>query len=415
MKKQALLFLAAGLALASTTTTQAQDRTKSLFRESQPGYYQNTIQKNLKEAENPAKEKPKYFKVDFTGMNLPTNPEEYKQAWHNKPISQGSTGTCWCFSTTSFYESEVKRVSGQEVKLSEMFPVYWEYVERAKYFVQNRGNMNFGEGSETNAVAKIYKEYGTVPMDAYNGNPNKLPFFNHEPMFKELDNYLKSVKERNAWNEEEVVSTVKNILNHYIGVPPTSITVNGKQYTPKQYLDKVLKLNMDKYVNFMSLLQEPFYELAEYKVPDNWWHSKDYNNVPSTDFIDALKMAVKGGYTVSIGGDVSEVGLDGTSQVAIVPTFDIPAEYIDDNARQMRFSNKSTTDDHAMHLVGYKEVNGKTWFLVKDSGAGSRNCGETCNKFGYFFMNEDYVKLKMMTLTVNEDAVKEILAKMKKS
>src|SRR5687768_394994 len=119
MKKQAVLFLAASIALASVS--YAQERTKSLFREGQPGYWQNTIQKNLKEAETP-KEKPKHFKVDFSGMNLPTNIEDYKQIWHTKPISQGNTGTCWCYSTTSFYESEVKRISGQEVKLSEMYP-----------------------------------------------------------------------------------------------------------------------------------------------------------------------------------------------------------------------------------------------------------------------------------------------------
>ncbi|MGZ5282172.1 MAG: C1 family peptidase [Bacteroidia bacterium] len=412
MKKQAILFLAGSLVLG--TATFAQEKTKAQFREPQPGYYQNTIQKGLKEAEA-LKEKPKYFKADYSGMNLPTNPEEYKQNWHQKPISQGVTGTCWCFSTTSFYESEIKRISGQEIKLSEMYPVYWDYVERAKYFVQNRGNMTFGEGSETNAVAKLFKKYGAVPADAYKGNPNNLPFFNHEPMVKELESYLKSVKERNAWNEDEVVATTKSILNHHMGVPPTSVTVNGKQYTPLQYVDKVLKLNMDKYVNFMSLMQVPFYETGEYKVPDNWWRSKDYNNVPATDFMAALKTAVNKGYTVSIGGDVSEAGLDGQTQVAMIPTFDIPSEYIDDNARQFRFSNGTSTDDHAMHLVGYKEVDGKTWFLVKDSGAGSRNCGESCSKFGYFFMHEDYIKLKMMTLTVNEDAVKEILQKMKKS
>jgi bleomycin hydrolase len=101
--------------------------------------------------------------------------------------------------------------------------------------------------------------------------------------------------------------------------------------------------------------------------------------------------------------------------VAFVPTFDIPSEYINDAARQMRFLNGSTTDDHAMHLVGYAVKDGKTWFLIKDSGAGSRNCGESCKSFGYYYMSEDYIKLKMMTITVNKDAVKDILAKMKKS
>jgi bleomycin hydrolase len=66
-----------------------------------------------------------------------------------------------------------------------------------------------------------------------------------------------------------------------------------------------------------------------------------------------------------------------------------------------------------MHLVGYYEVNGKTWFLIKDSGSGSRNCGEGCKTFGYYFFHEDFIKLKMMTFTIHKDAVKEVLKKMK--
>ena len=114
-----------------------------------------------------------------------------------------------------------------------------------------------------------------------------------------------------------------------------------------------------------------------------------------------------------VGGDVSEAGFETESQVAIIPSFDIPSSNIDENARYFRFKNQSTTDDHAMHVVGYKEVDGVTWYLIKDSSSGSRNCGKDCKKFGYYFFHEDYIKLKMMTFTVHQDAVKDILSKMK--
>jgi bleomycin hydrolase len=165
----------------------------------------------------------------------------------------------------------------------------------------------------------------------------------------------------------------------------------------------------------MSLMEQPFFTQSEYKVPDNWWRDKSYYNLPVEDFMNGVKSALKNGYTISIGGDVSEAGFNAEGQVAIIPDFDIPAQFIDDNARQFRFSNKTTTDDHAMHIVGYTEKNGVTWFLVKDSGAGSRNCGEACKSFGYYFMREDYIKLKMMTLTVNKNAVKDILSKFNKT
>ena len=129
--------------------------------------------------------------------------------------------------------------------------------------------------------------------------------------------------------------------------------------TPPQYLKNVLQINPDDYVDILSYEQEPFYTAVEYKVPDNWWHSTDYYNVPLEIFMDALKNAVHSGYTVSIGGDVSEAGFDRKTQCAIVPDFDIPSANINDDARQFRFSNKTTTDDHGMHLVGYTVKDGK--------------------------------------------------------
>lgn len=100
--------------------------------------------------------------------------------------------------------------------------------------------------------------------------------------------------------------------------------------------------------------------------------------------------------------------MDSKSGIAMIPTYDIPSAYIDEYSRQMRFSNGSTTDDHAMHLVGYLERADGTWFLIKDSGSGGQN---NQSSPGYWYMHEDFVKLKMTTFTIHKDAVKEILAK----
>lgn len=406
-------FLIGGLAVGLTVSAVAQNKDKATFEEVKPGYYQNSILKGIDDYEAPEEEAKtvKKMKVDLSNWKIPNKPSEYKTVWYNDPISQGNTGTCWCFSTTSFYESEIKRLSGKEVKLSEMYIVYWEYVERARYFVETRGNMHLGEGSETNAVAKNMKKYGVMPWDQFNGLSDGQKFHNHEPMFEEFEKYLASVKERNAWNETEVVETVQAILEHYVGKVPSEVNVNGKKMSPVDYMKNELKLNPDDYVDFMSLMDKPYWKKGEYQVPDNWWHSAEYNNVPLDDFMKAVKTSIDKGYSLSIGGDVSEPGFDKIAQCGIIPTFDCPSDYIDESARLARFNNGATTDDHAMHLVGYKEQDGATWFLVKDSGSGSRNCGEKCEQFGYYFIHEDYVKLKFMSFTVHKDAVKDLLKK----
>ena len=303
------------------------------------------------------------------------------------------------------------RLHNKKVKLSEIFTVYWEYVEKAKGFVNTRGVSLFSEGSEGNAVTNSWKKYGTVPYTAYSGLLHGRKHHSHAKMFKEMDTFLHSLKKSNAWNEKEVIATIKDIMNHHIGKPPTKFTVDGKNYTPKTYVRDYLKMNPDDYVEILSYKQAPYWKQCEYKVPDNWWHSAVYYNIPLDNFNKSLKKAIKNGYTMSIGGDVSEAGFLKSTQTAIIPNFDIPSAYINENARQFRFSNKTTTDDHGMHLVGYTEKNGTTWYLIKDSSSGSRNNDENAAEFGYYFFHEDYVKLKMMGFTIHKDAVKDILKK----
>ncbi|RLD36474.1 MAG: peptidase C1, partial [Bacteroidetes bacterium] len=164
MKKYWLLILA-----LFSVSAYSQKKDKSVFKEYEPGFYQNFIMKDIRhvKAEMNKKDMERRFFMDHSGLELPNDPSLYKSYWHTPPISQGNTGTCWCFSTISMYESEVKRLTGQEIKLSEIYIVYWEYVEKARGFIQKRGNSNFAEGSEGNAVARIMNTHGLVPWDVY--------------------------------------------------------------------------------------------------------------------------------------------------------------------------------------------------------------------------------------------------------
>jgi bleomycin hydrolase len=412
--KSILQFSFSALAVLISVITSAQNQSKAIFRTAEPGYFQTTILGDDREIEaRLSREQPKKsFTIDLTGVDLPNKVSLYQvNYWHNPPVSQGNTNTCWCFSTTSFLESEAWRLNKVEVKLSEPFTVYWEYVEKTKRFVHERGNSAFAEGSEANAVTRMWKKYGVVPESAYSGLLDGRKFHSHERMIGEMQSYLATIKANAAWDEEAVVKVIRSIMHHYMGEPPTEVLVNGRKMSPKQYLSDVVKVNPDDYVDILSYEQEPFYNKVEYKVPDNWWHNSDYYNVPLADFMAALKSAVRNGYTVSIGGDVSEAGFDRKTQCAVVPDFDIPAASITDHARQFRFSNNTTTDDHGMHLVGFLEKDGKDWYLIKDSGSGSRNNAPDAPEFGYYFFSEDYVKLKMMDFMVHRDAVKNILSK----
>jgi bleomycin hydrolase len=404
MKYAMILMVLAGLLL----TGYPQGANKAIFNKPVNEFYEQMEKSAKAFTLQPPRERLS-FKVDFTGLSLPKSKTEFKSEWHNEPVSQGITGTCWSFSTTSFFESEVFRLTKKRIKLSEMFTAYWEYVEKARGFVKSRGESNFGEGSEANAVTRIWLKYGIVPLSVYTGKLPGQTVYDHSKMFDEMNTYLKSVKSLGAWNEEEIAATIKSILNTYMTAPPESFQFENQTYTPKEFFAQVVKINPGDYVDVMSLMEKPYWAYAEYEVPDNWWHSKEYFNVPLDDFMNGIKKAIRAGFTLCIGGDVSEPGIDGQAKVAIVPDFDIPSAYINEFARQLRFTNATTGDDHGIHLVGWMNKNGKDWYLIKDSGASSHIAGD----IGYYYYSEDYVKLKMLGFVVHKDAIPEIVSKMR--
>ncbi len=353
----------------------------------------------------------KVFRYDMSGIVKPASPAVFTyQAWHFPPVAQYLTGTCWDFSATSYYESEVHRLTGQKIKLSEMWTAYHEYLDKAKRYIETRGNSVFDEGSEAEAIPRVWKEYGIVPEEDYPGTCLADGRFDHSRMVKEMRDYLGYCKAHNNWNEPQILATLSLIMDKVMGVPPKEARWHGRTYTPKAFLHDVLKLDMDDYVSFISTESLPFWTRGEYQARDNWWHDREYYNLPLDVWYDTLVKVVKAGSTAAIGGDVSEPGYNGFEKIAAIPTFDIPDAYINQDAREFRIANHTTTDDHGIHVVGYTRIGGADWFLIKDSARAARQA----QPHGYLYYRGDYVKLKMLTYTLNKSFVKDLLAKFPK-
>lgn len=388
-----------------TVAAYAQEPEQGVYKEYKAGFYQNEIRPDaLGETELSPR---KYFAASLSADEYPTNPDDYTTYWHFPPHSQGATGTCWCFATISFLESEVYRTTKQQIRLSEMYIVYWEYVERARAFVENRGDIYFAQGSEASGVLRMMKKYGIVDEEDYSGLPEGKKYHNHGIMFEEMNNYLESVKKNNAWNTVMVVSTIRSILDKHMGEPPMRVMWDDDQYTPVSFMKKVLEINPDDYFSFMSTMSQTYNQQGELVEPDNWWHCDDYYNVSIDDFLLVIDDALDSAYTVCICGDISEPGFDAYAEVGIIPDFDIPSEYINESSREMRLNNKTTTDDHCIHIIGMQDVDGERWYMIKDSGAGGF---DGPNK-GYRFMHEDYIRLKMMNIMVYKYAGRQVLDK----
>jgi len=340
-------------------------------------------------------------------LSAPDKPDDFKPVFHFPPIRQDTTGSCWCFAGISFLESECFRLRQERFKLSEMFVVYWTFVEKARRFIREKGNSLVSQGSQQQSVIECAKKYGLVRAEDYAGLlPGKLKH-NHDPLEKEIKSFLNYLKENAAWDEASGIDYVKALLNRHLGKPPETIVLAGQTMTPKAFTDRVLQLPLEDYVQIMSFKKIPFYSRGKYDVADNWWQDSTYYNVPLSDFYAGLKSAVQHGFSTAIAGDVSEPGKLREKDIFIVPSFDIAQNGIDQDAREFRFDNSSSSDDHCLHLLGHQPLKGRDWFLIKDSGASAYE-GQVK---GYYFMRDDFLRLKMLTYLIHKDAVREILTK----
>lgn len=341
--------------------------------------------------------------------------------------NQGMTGTCWSFSTLSFFESEVMRVKKiKGVKLSEMFVVRKTYSLKAENFVRMHGNATFAEGGEPSDVITCWKTYGMVPQEVYNNGFRELETFpyNHKQMDSTLSAEIRKVTDPKNTKVDPAAykATIESILDKYLGKAPEEFDYKGKKYTPKSYAAE-LGLNVDDYVAFSSFTHQPYYKPFILEVPDNWaW--KQYTNIPLDEMMKIVDNTVANNYGVAWAADVSEPYFRFKDGLALVPEgwdkmsdadkdacFAKPCKQaaITTEMRQEGFDNWSTQDDHGMHIIGTaNDQSGNKYYLIKNSWGSKRN---DCD--GYFYASPEYLMLKTISITVHKKMVPaEILKKL---
>ena len=88
---------------------------------------------------------------DSTGFKF----TDTKVIRHTPVKDQNKSGTCWCYSTNSFFENEILRLTGKEVHLSEGFVVNHCYYDKAIKYIRMDGTINFAEGGAAEDVPYV--------------------------------------------------------------------------------------------------------------------------------------------------------------------------------------------------------------------------------------------------------------------
>ncbi|MAZ73822.1 MAG: aminopeptidase [Flavobacteriaceae bacterium] len=333
-------------------------------------------------------------------------------------ISQGRTGTCWSFSSTSFLESEIIRLTGKKVDLSEMYTVRNTYPKKLENYVMRQGKAQFSEGGLAHDVMNSVAKYGLVPQEAYSGLFQNETGHNHAELVAVLEAMAKTYVENPARKlSKKWKPATEAVLDTYLGENINNFTFEGKQYTPETFRD-AMKIVPKDYVTITSFTHAPFYSEFILNIPDNWSYGSFYN-VPLDEMITSIDHALSKGFTVELDCDVSEKTFSSKDGVAVIPKEETntikalqgvyPELNVTQEYRQDAFENFTTTDDHLMHITGtLVDQNGTKYYKVKNSWG----TDETRNaNGGYVYFSEAYMRLKAISITVHKDALPKNTAK----
>lgn len=344
---------------------------------------------------------------------------------------QNRSGTCWAYSTLSYFESEILKNTGKTYDLCESFVANKDYMDRAVQVVRYHGDMQFSQGGSAYDVYYVLKNYGICPEDAmpFPGSLYGDSLNNFNEFFSLLEPYVEGI----ATNKASKISNqwkvgFQGILDAYLGKCPENFTYEGKNYTPKSFASS-LGLNMDDYVTITSYTHHPFYSQFVVEVQDNWRNPASYN-LPMDEMMQIIDNAVMNGYTVAWGGDVSEpgftrdglaymidakkmqslqgsdmarwLGLSAAKRRNLIDSLgcNVPEVQPTQEMRQERFDNWELTDDHGMLIYGIaKDQNGKEYYMVKNSW------GEAGKYKGTWYMTKTFIAANTMDYMVNKNAI----------
>lgn len=330
--------------------------------------------------------------------------------------NQGSSGTCWSYSTNSFLESEMIREGKIPVDLSEIYTARCAYIDKGVNYVRMHGAISLGDGGEPHDVINMFRKYGALPKVVYTG----LNYGTSKNTFSEMSAIMEGILKAVVTNPNgeltpNWVQAYTAAIDAYLGKVPATFDYMGKTYTPQTFAKDVVGINPDDYVELSSETDQPLYKKYTLMVPDNWAYEQVYN-VPLNDMTDAIDYALKNGYTVEWATDVSEKSFSWKNGVAYVPEkkytdmtederrtmFDGPKPEmnITPEVRQQAYDNYSTTDDHGMHIVGLaKDQNGKEYYIVKNSW------GANNDYKGYLYVTKAFVRYKTTALLLNKNGL----------
>ena len=229
---------------------------------------------------------------------------------------QKSTGRCWMFAGFNIMRPVViKKYNLKSFEFSQNYLFFYDKLEKANLFLENMIatadkdltdrllqkylESPVADGGWWNYFTALIDKYGAVPKEAMTETVNSEKSRNMNYI---IDNMLRTdaVTLRKMVNDkrkskdiqakkEEMLADVYRLLVYNLGRPPREFTwkycdkdenIVRKQYTPRQFFDEVVDVNLDDYVMIFDHAMHPYNKYYKMEYCRNIFES------PDMDFIN---------------------------------------------------------------------------------------------------------------------------------
>ncbi|MGI6045699.1 MAG: aminopeptidase C [Eggerthellaceae bacterium] len=310
--------------------------------------------------------------------------------------NQKRSGRCWMFAAlNTFRQRTIENLKLKNFEFSQAYPLYWDKLEKANWFLEQiidtvdeplSGRLvqyllqdPVGDGGQWDMFYALIKKYGLVPKEAM---PETACSSNTSDMDMYLTRYLRKCASelREAYHEgnprahlytlkAEMIARVQQMLSICLGAPPLDfdirlrdkddkIVLNGT-FTPQEFYDKVVDLDIDNYVSLISAPTEdkPFNRMYTVDRLGNVVEAGGvrYLNLTPTELKMAAVKQLRDGLPVWFGCDVDQSylrdeGIMDIYALEIDELFGFPVAGGFDKAHRLDYGESAMT--HAMVFEG---------------------------------------------------------------
>ncbi|HDP99505.1 MAG TPA: hypothetical protein ENN22_10040 [bacterium] len=364
--------------------------------------------------------------------------------------NQKSSGRCWLFTSLNVLRPAViEKHNMKEFFFSENFSFFWDQFEKANLFLEaiiSTRDKNIDDrelqwlfrhpiqdGGIWNYAVELTEKYGVVPQgvmaETFHSENTGMMRRLLARKLREQGIRLRQMHDagqNKAQLRRQKIDFLKEIYRMLVinlGAPPETFNwryedkdnnlSQMKTYTPQQFYQDFVGINLRDYIQLMNDPSKEFYKLYEIKYDRNLQDGANWTfiNLPVSELKEFAQASIKDNQAMYFSCDVGKQ-LDRDKGVLAVGIYDYDSIYgvsfgMNKKERILSFESGST---HGMALIGFDEsADGKVaYWLLENSW------GKAAGNEGYLTMTDQWFDEYMFRLVVHKKYISDEVLKILK-